>query len=334
MAQGSTRDAWLLSSAGRRGSLLGFFAQRSFVDDRGQAGRVVATDCSELSAAGHLADVFEIVPRVSAPEFVDRMLEICSTHSVGVIIPTIDPEIAVYAENRALFRDAGTDVWVSSPEVAALGWDKWSLYGWLREQGLPTVNTVEASAVAGADLSGPVICKPRSGSSGIGVFRRASVTEVDPAELPEDYIVQEAAPGFEVTVDFAVGRSGKVLGIVPRRRIEVRGGEVSKGVTVDYPEVIDVARRVAEALPGAYGVLNVQMFFEPRTGTINVIEINPRFGGGYPLAHRAGADLIDAMIRDGRGEDVSEVRWRPGTLLLRYDAEVIVEGFDFRTLDA
>jgi len=295
--------------------------------------RVVATDVSLLSAAGRLADEFEQVPRVRDPEFISRTLEIALRHNVGVIIPTIDPEIEVYANHRDTFTDQGIDVWVSTPEVARLGWDKWTLYTWLREQGLPTVETFEVVGLPDGGLQGPVVAKPRSGSSGIGVVIADSADMLDIDGLDESYIVQSKAPGFEVTVDFAVGLDGKVLAIVPRRRIEVRGGEVSKGVTVEYPAVIDVARDVASRLPGAYGALNVQVFYEPATGEINIIEINPRFGGGYPLAHLAGANFFDALLRDGRGEHVDELNWDAGTLLLRYDAEVIVPGFDVRSID-
>ncbi|WP_373457650.1 ATP-grasp domain-containing protein [Microbacterium murale] len=324
------KSAWLLSSAGRRGSLVTLLQQQPLHVERS---RVVATDVSLLSAAGRLADEFEQVPPVRDPEFISRTLAIAVEHNVGVIIPTIDPEIEVYANHRDVFSQQGIDIWVSSPEVTRLGWDKWSLYRWLRERGLPTVDTFEVTDLPEGSLTGPVVAKPRSGSSGIGVVIADSIELLDLEGLDESYIVQSKAPGFEVTVDFAVGLSGRVLAIVPRRRIEVRGGEVSKGVTVDYPAVIDVARKVANQLPGAYGALNVQVFYDPAGGEINIIEINPRFGGGYPLAHLAGANFFDALLRDGRGEHVEELKWEAGTLLLRYDTEVIVSGFDVRSID-
>lgn len=322
--------SWLLSSAGRRGSLLKLLRENSIT---GKWGEVVATDFSDLSAAGHLADHFVQVPAVSDSQFVDRTMEIALAHDVGIIVPTIDPEIGVFADSRAQFEDAGIQVWVSSSSVAQLGWDKWALYLWLRQCGLPTIETFQISDVHPKLLAGPVVAKPRSGSGGKGVVTAPSVDQLDISKLDERYIIQRRAPGVEVTVDVAVGRSGRVLGVVPRRRIEVRGGEVSKGVTVDYPAVISVVREVVSSLQGAYGVLNVQVFYDPKTLEVNVIEINPRFGGGYPLTHLSGANFIEALISDGKGENVPELSWSPGTLLLRYDAEVIVDDFDFRRLD-
>lgn len=108
----------------------------------------------------------------------------------------------------------------------------------------------------------------------------------------------------------------------------------SKGVTVDYAAVIAVVRDLASKLPGAYGALNVQVFYDLDSEAVRIIELNPRFGGGYPLAHLAGADFFDALLRDGRGEHVDELSWEAGTLLLRYDTEVTVRGFDVGRLDA
>lgn len=321
------QSSWLLSSAGRRGALVKLLRQEPI---NGQPTGVVATDLSQLSAAGYLADFFEGVPRVTNPAFIDRTLEIAAKHNVKHIIPTIDPEISVYADHRPEFQAAGVNVWVSSPEVAQLGWDKWHLYQWLRTNDLPTVETYEVRASPGAAIVGPVVAKPRSGSSGIGVVQAETVGQLDVSSLDDSYIIQRRAPGFEVTVDFAVAHDGRILGLVPRRRLEVRGGEVSKGITVDYPEVRATALAVAESLPGAYGALNVQLFFDPATRETNVIEINPRFGGGYPLTHAAGANFIQALLRDSQGEAVEHLAWEPNTLMLRYDSEVIVRDFECR----
>ena len=327
---GATPAAWLLSSAGRRGSLVRLLQDEPL---SGGATLVVATDMSSLSAAGRLADVFELVPEVTDPGFIQRVLEIAIRNNVRVIIPTIDPEIELFAAHRDEFAAHGVEVWVSSPEVAQLGRDKWAFYNWLIDQGFPTVETHEVVGILAGELQGPVIAKPRSGSSGIGVVFADSVDGLDLESLDASYIVQSRAPGFEVTVDFAVGHGGRLLAVVPRRRIEIRGGEVSKGVTVDYPAVIGLVRSLSAALPGAYGALNVQVFYEPKSESLNIIEINPRFGGGYPLSHLAGANFLDALLRDSRDEVVDELRWSPGTLMLRYDCEVIIPDFDFRSLD-
>jgi len=315
---------WLVSSGGRRGALVHLLKQSPQMSRSSETqSRVVVVDSSPLSAAGRLADAFELVPTNDSADFVDEVLRIAKFHRAGVIIPTIDPELIVYSNNRERFRAADVAVWVSGPEVVQLGTDKWDLYGWLNKNGFPTIATVEIATVerdgvASAELTGPVVAKPRSGSSSIGVMFADAVGDLDLSQLDAEYIIQQRAPGIELTVDFAVDRNGQFLGAVPRRRLEVRAGEVSKGVTVKVPAVEELVRELVKTLPDAYGVLNVQLFVEPDSGEMNIIEINPRFGGGYPLSHHAGADFITALLRSDQG-DSCPVAWEPGTVMLRYD---------------
>jgi carbamoyl-phosphate synthase large subunit len=117
---------------------------------------------------------------------------------------------------------------------------------------------------------------------------------------------------------------------VPRLRLETRGGEVSKGVTVRNRAVIDAARQVVHALPGARGVLNIQIFYDEVARQANVIEINPRFGGGYPLTHQAGAPMATWLLEEALGLPCSarDDQWREGVVMLRYDDAVFVDAAD------
>ena len=141
-----------------------------------------------------------------------------------------------------------------------------------------------------------------------------------------DMLIQDIAPGREYTVDVFLDRAGQCRCAVPRLRLETRAGEVSKGVTVRNEHVLTIARRTAEALPGARGVINIQIFHDENTGVTNVIEINPRFGGGYPLTHQAGAPMIRWLIEETLGMPCSaRDDWREGVVMLRYDEAVFVD---------
>ena len=310
--------SFLVSSAGRRGALVVIL--KSIAHQTG--GTVTATDASPLSAAGQLADQFELVPRLDTDGFVDAVLDVAKRNAADVVVPTIDPEIAVYALNRDRFAESGIDVWGPSSETARLGFDKWLFYAWLVKHGIPTVTTYQASDIRWRELRGPVVAKPRSGSSSVGITFRPSVDGL-PTHMPNDYIVQTVATGVEITVDFAI-KDGQFLGAVPRQRLETRAGEVSKGVTVRIPEVEQVAHDLAVRLPGMYGVGNIQMFFDAKTRSAKVIEINPRFGGGYPLTHAAGADFVTAMLDPGLGRIQLPLKWDSDVTMLRYDDAVFV----------
>ena len=165
----------LLSSAGRRVALLRIF--REALRSLGLDGRVLASDLSPTAAAFHDADQGVLVPRVTAPDYVERTLDLCARHGIDLVVPLIDPELAVLAAARPRFEAAGVEVHVGSPAVCAIGSDKTLTHRWLVDAGLPTVKQALASdVVEGQQWSFPALIKPSRGSSSIGVRTVASLS--------------------------------------------------------------------------------------------------------------------------------------------------------------
>jgi carbamoyl-phosphate synthase large subunit len=317
----------LISSAGRRVGLVA--AAREALAELDLAGSVLAVDASDQAAAAHVADARFVVPPCDHDTFVPRLLEICRDDAVDLIVPTIDPELPVYASCSSTFAAQGTVIAVSSPETVAICSDKSLTNAWLHEHGFPTVLQVGIEQVrdAGATWTYPCVVKPRRGSASIGVriVHDAAQLEAAVAGAGHELVVEELAPGNEHTVDVLVDRGGRVVAAVPRRRLEVRAGEVSKAVTVHSPPLEKLARDICEALPGSYGPLNVQVFEDERSGRLSAIEINPRFGGGFPLTWRAGGRYLRWIVEEllGCPPRVAEP-WEAGLTMLRYDEAVFV----------
>lgn len=323
----------LISSAGRRVELLRGF-RRALASVGASPGRVLATDCSWYAPAFHDADEAFLVPRLDDPEFVPSMLELCLKHDVDLIVPTIDTEMPAWVASRDQFTEIGTTIALSGDGVVAIAADKQLTHDWLVAHDFPTVEqTTAAGALADPGTwTFPLMAKPRFGSAGlgVGVVRDADELALVASRGHElgEIVVQTVAPGIEHTVDVLVDRLGRCVCTVPRRRIEVRAGEVSKGVTVRSPGLSDLASRIAEALPGAFGALNIQVFVDG--DDLAVIEINARYGGGFPLSLEAGADFPRWMLEEllGLPSTASADRWRPGVVMLRYDAAVFVDERD------
>ena len=327
----------LISSAGRRVELLRGF--RRALASLGLDGRVIATDASWYSSAFHDADEAFVVPRLDSGEFVPALLSLCEKHQVDLVIPTIDTEMAAWVEGRDRFAAIGTTVALSGAGVVDIAADKQLTHEWLVANGFPTVGQASPEAVL-ADPGAwtfPLIAKPRFGSAGIGVGIVRDADELAVAvgrpELGE-MVVQTLAAGREHTIDVLADRDGRCVCAVPRRRIEVRSGEVSKGVTVRSPRLQDVAARICAALPGAFGTITVQVFVDgdpdDEAADLAVIEINARYGGGFPLALEAGADFPRWQLEEllGLPSTATPDRWRDGLVMLRYDAAVFVDEAD------
>lgn len=317
----------LISSAGRRVVLARLF--RTALDELGVHGSVVAADMSPLSATYTEATTHFLVPRCTDPAFIPTLVDACRTHQIRLVVPTIDTELPVLAAARDQFAAIGTTVAVSGPDTVAIGRDKARTNHWLREHGLPHVTQWAIDDAPQDPARYPLIAKPRFGSSSEGVRVVTGPAELAPLS-GTDYVVEEIAPGREHTIDIYIDRAGTLVTAVPRRRLETRGGEVSKGLTVADPRLLELAKRVAGALPDAYGMLNFQAFLDPSTDAMAVIELNARFGGGFPLADAAGAHVPRWMIEDlaGLPDRSTSDAFVDGLVMLRYDDAV------FTTRDA
>ncbi len=316
----------LISSAGRRVGLLQCFRQS--LEGRG---KIVTADLSSTAPAPQFADRSTLVPRCTAPEFIPEILALCHREAVALVVPTIDTELAAYAVAAGSFREAGIAVCVSSPETVHIGGDKKTTNAWLRANGFPCVRQASPQQVLSqrGQWQLPVIAKPVGGSASIGIRVIKEWSELESlASGDSGYVVEEIARGREFTINVYVSKRGKCIAAVPHWRVEVRAGEVSKGVTRKNPELMSLGRRIAEALPGAWGPLNIQCFLDG-DGTIRVFEINARFGGGYPLAHHAGAQFTSWLLDEIEGRELQPYdAWEDNLAMLRFDDAVYLSGVE------
>jgi carbamoyl-phosphate synthase large subunit len=313
----------LLTSVGRRVTLLKEFRQsmrRSNI-----TGKIVATDLKPNAPASFLADASELVPRVNDPQYIESLLDICARHKIDLLIPLIDTELQLLALHHQRFKDLGVTLLVSSFATNEICADKAKTSKFFQEIGVFTPKVYDESEIPNLDF--PVIVKPSGGSSSVGVHCINNQAELEFfTSYVKDAIIQELIVGEEYTIDVLVDFEGKAISIVPRLRIETRAGEISKGLTVKNPALIAAAKHVVESLPGAIGCITVQCFLQSN-GEIFFIEINPRFGGGYPLSYQAGADFPSWIMQLFNGEtpQVAIDDWDDNLVMLRYDDAVFVK---------
>jgi carbamoyl-phosphate synthase large subunit len=313
----------LLSSAGRRVELLRGFqeAYRAL----GIQGRVVAIDVDPLAPALQVADRYYLVPRMNSPEYLPALLEICRREEISAVFPLIDPDIPFLARHRAKIEQTGAKLAViPTPAVDTIN-DKWRTTQFFRELGLRTPRSWLPQDCDPARMEYPVFIKPRNGSAAKHAFRVESERELRFfVDYVPDPIIQEHLDGPEITNDVACGFGGEVLGIVSRKRLEVRTGEVSKGVTVSDPAILEACARIARALP-AIGPITVQCMMH--RGEPYFTEINARFGGGVPLGIAAGVDaplLLLAELAGMRVEHPVLGQFETGLFMTRFDDSFLI----------
>jgi carbamoyl-phosphate synthase large subunit len=315
----------MLSSAGRRVSLL-----RGFREAAGLVGAdltMVACDMTpEWSPACIEADQAFAAPPAESAEFIPAMLDICKAKQIGLLVPTIDTELLAYSQARDQFSAIGCHVAVSDEPIVQTARDKLATANFLAQAGLPSPRTIslEEFVGGGAELTLPLLAKPRHGSSSRGIMMVQDRKQLHDLERSEPYILQEYLQGREFTISLYFDGEGSLKCAVPHERLRVRSGEVEKGVTVRDPALLDIAWRLGRSLKGARGAMCFQVRMDA-SGQPSIFEINARFGGGYPLAHQAGANFARWILEERLGlPSTARDDWQEGVLMLRFDDAVFV----------
>jgi carbamoyl-phosphate synthase large subunit len=315
----------LFTCVGRRVELLRAFRQAG--EKLGIKLQIHGTDIDWLAPAIHLVDRPHIVPRIDSPKYIQSLLELAEAQRIDVLIPLIDSELVPLSTAAERFAEVGCRLLLSGEQVVRTCRDKIASYHALRDAGIDTPETwLWTDAITRKKHRFPYFLKPRHGSAGKGnyVIRNADELHTLGLRVP-DAIVQEFVAGDEHTLDVYTGLDGVPRCAVPRKRIEVRTGEVSKGLIVKDPDVMRTGLRVAEVLGNCRGVITVQCIVTDRRA-IRVIEINPRFGGGVPLSIHAGADFPRWILMEvlGRRPRINPTAFRDDIAMLRYDDSVFV----------
>jgi carbamoyl-phosphate synthase large subunit len=313
----------LLSCIGRRVSLLECFRKASkSIKINSQ---LFGTDTTRLSPALNLCDQGFIVKSINEPGYIKQLLSIVEKNQVRLLIPTIDTELKILAQNQKKFAALGCHVLVSSEEVIDICRDKRQTYRFLIKNGFESPITMSAgAALSKGKLDWPYLLKPWDGSAGkdIAIIKNMNELMFYTKKI-RNAICQEYIEGDEYTCDVYVDFEKKVRCAVPRKRLEVRAGEVSKSQIVKNTHMINQAAKLVEALGAGPGVITIQLFLTNKHKLI-FTEINPRFGGGAPLSIKAGADFPKWILQEllGQTTEIKFDEFTDNLIMLRYDSEV------------
>ena len=321
----------LFTCIGRRVSLLNSF--RRAARQLKINASLLGTDTTELSSALQLCDKGFLVKPITHAGYIKQLLKIVKTNRVKLLVPTVDLDLKLLAQNKPKFAAMGCRVLVSTPEVVDICQDKRKTYSFLINNGFDTPVTMSVrAALSKKKLNWPCFLKPWDGyaSRGNAAVNNRKELLFFTKRIP-NCIVQEFIKGTEHTCDVYVDFSLKVRCVVPRKRIEVRAGEVSKSQAVKHPAIMSEAARLVEKLGAGPGVITLQLFLTG-DGKVKFIEINPRFGGGVPLSIKAGANFPKWILQEVLGEKVN-IRFdgfKDNLIMLRYDGEVWLEDTNVR----
>ena len=313
----------LITSAGKRVALTRYFKEtlnRFFPE-----AKVFITDMNpEMAPVSYVCDGSFKVPRVTAPEYPEVLLRICEENNVGMVVATIDTELMLLADLKEEFKRRGINVMVSDKTFISVCRDKRNTGEFFERH-----NVRVPAEVDKYNPTFPLFAKPYDGSLSTNLHYIKNAEELtpeilnDPKLLFMEYIDKKVYK--EYTVDMYFGKDNMVKCIVPRERIEVRAGEINKGRT-SKNEILSFLKDKLGYIEGCVGCICVQLFFHPESKDMVGIEINPRFGGGYPLTYMCGGNFPELLIREYfLNEEVEYFEnWKDNMLMLRFDDAMYV----------
>ena len=317
----------LLSAVGRRAYLVNYF--KEVVHPLG--GKVFATN-THAGATGFLeADQSWVVPpSASTEEFIEVMVRLCRENQIRLLFSLHDWEAPVIAAHRQRFLDVGTIPVMGSAEVLSVCLDKYRTVCQAKELGVPVPQTFlsleEVEAALQGGLSFPLVVKPRWGQGSVGLFQVHAPEElraayqlsriqaerfakicpgVDP-DQPQ-VLIQAFIPGEEYGCDIVNDLDGKFRRAFVKRKFDMRSGETDIAESVSRPDIEALGETIAK-WSRHLGCMDSD-FIVSEAGIPYLIELNPRFGGGYPFTHCAGANIPQACVRWASGDPDPDNTW-------------------------
>lgn len=302
----------LFTSVGRRSYLVEYFKKAL-----GERGEVHAANSSDISPAFLVADKSVVTPLIYDENYIPFLLEYCKKNNIDAIISLFDIDLPILSRNKKQFSEIGVRVIVSEPEVVDVCNDKWRTYLFLSENNFCVPKTFitlhdAVEAIERDEVSFPLIVKPRWGMGSISIFEAENKEELSlfyekikrniqntylkyesAAEKDACVLIQEKLNGQEYGLDVINDLNGIYQNTICKKKYAMRSGETDCAITVDN----ELLKKTGVKLSGIFhhvGNLDVDVFVVD--DEVYVLEMNARFGGGYPFSHMAGVDLPKAIV--------------------------------------
>lgn len=310
----------LILSVGTRNKIIQYFRKTL-----NKQGKVIATDMSELAPAIYDADAFYIVPRITSPEYIEIILDICKKENIAGILSLIDPELSLLAKNEDKFKKIGVTVIGSSYELCERSLNKWEMFQWLNKHGYSCAKSYIDKEeffrdVDEGEINYPVFVKPICGSASIAINKAYDKETVEFLFAhSEGLLIQEFLNGQEIGVDCYIDMiSGEIVSIFTKKKLIMRAGETDKSVSFKDEKLNNLLIQFIKDM-GYKGQIDIDVF--DVDGEYYISEVNPRFGGGYPHAYECGVNHMELITQNLNGNVNSQQfsNYGEGIFMMKYN---------------
>lgn len=327
----------LFTCAGRRNYLINYFK-----DALNGQGVVMAADMQDTAPAMVDADKAFIVPGIYEDHYITELSKLIKNQNVDLVISLNDLELPILAENKQKLEETGAKVIIASKEIIDIAFDKWKTVLFLENSGLKSPKTFinldkAMDAINNGELHFPLVIKPRWGSASIGIdfpedmeelklayqlqkkrLERTILKEASSSDIDQAILIQEKIEGKEYGMDVLNDFEGNYVGSFVREKLSMRSGETDKAVSIIDPRFESIGKTIGSKLKHL-GNLDCDVL--EQDGKLYVLELNPRFGGGYPFSHEAGVNTPAIYFEWLKGgKDIQKyINYKEGVMFSKCD---------------
>lgn len=321
----------MLTSVGRRAYMVKYFKEVL-----GNEGKVYVCNSDDKSIAFKYADEKVISPLIYDENYIPFLKKYCKEKTIDIIISLFDIDLLMLAQHKKEFEDIGTKIIVSEPQIIEICNDKWKTYNFLKDNGFYTPRTFlnldeVIRKIENGDLNYPIVVKPRYGCGSISIAmaydkddlqyltKKAnhdienSYLKYESAITENKVIYQECLNGQEYGADIINDLRGEHQNVIIRKKIAMRSGETDIAQLVDHPIIKDTLEKLGRVTKH---IANMDCDVFLVNDVPYVLEMNARFGGGYPFSHMGGCNLPKAIVDwiNGKYVDKSVISVKTGIM--------------------
>lgn len=264
--------------------------------------KIFTADPDPRSTGHWLGDYAITVPKATAEDYIEKIVEIVLKHKIDAILVGTDVELPVFSKHKIDFlKNYNCRIIISSEEVIAIANDKLLTAAFLEKNNFPYPFSVMANdknklLEIEKKLGFPLFAKPFDGARSLGIKKIENHEELMEIYDPESNMVIQQFLS-ETEGEYTSGCTvveGKCKAIVTLKR-DLRDGNTYRAYvdeeTAKYDEfIIPIAEKL-----NPDGPVNFQ--FRIFNGKPVIFEINGRFSGTTPLRHFFGFNEVEALLK-------------------------------------
>lgn len=281
--------------------------------------RIVSSDTNPVSAGFYMSDAHELLPEIESKSYLSRLFEIITKHKISILMPSSGYDIYHYSKYKKNLLKLGALPVVSDVKTMEICRDKMQTYHHLSKKFDLPLTTLDSKKLEGF----PLIAKPRYGKGSKGIVKMENPLDLRYIQSKQNGLIfQEYLPGTEYTIDVLSDLSGEPIIAVPRIRVQTKAGISTVGKIIKDENISETCKSIAKYLK-IKGPCCIQMK-ESNEGTLKLVEVNPRLGGGTIFTALAGANFPAMILDMAMGKRIKIPRISEITVV-RYFEEIVVE---------